>query len=147
MKDQNWNVQEGHSELSESRIHSFEFSICTQAIGAWLGGHWASKALTLHNEVDPRRLGVIVRLHGAGVGALVVHVHTLYLDSVLRFGVGVKLHPRVQAPLVVASVKNGTPVEPSYSGHSVIHNAPALRKRKGAEIGFIQREGFPGVLS
>lgn len=50
---------------------------------------------TLHDEVDAGGLGVVVRLHGAGVGALVVHVHVLDLDAVLGLGVAQEDHAGV----------------------------------------------------
>ena len=54
-----------------------------------------SSQLTLHDEVDAGGLGVVVRLHGAGVGALVVHVHVLDLDAVLGLGVAQEDHAGV----------------------------------------------------
>ena len=38
---------------------------------------------------------MVVRLHGTGVGALVVHVHVLDLDAVLGLGVAQEDHAGV----------------------------------------------------
>lgn len=65
---------------------------------------------TLHNEVDPRGLRVVVRLHRAGVRALVVHIHILDLDAVLGLGVAQEDHAWVQAPLVIPGVEDGAAV-------------------------------------
>lgn len=65
---------------------------------------------TLHNEVDPRRLGVVVRLHRAGVWALVIHIHVLDLNAVLGLGVAQEDHTWVQAPLVIPSIEDGATV-------------------------------------
>lgn len=88
-----------------------------------------SLLLTLHDEMDTRCLGVIVCLHGAGVGALIVHIHILDLDAVLGFGVGQEHHPRVQAPLVIAGIEDAAAVQPGHSGHPVVHGAPGERQR------------------
>ena len=50
---------------------------------------------TLHDEVDAGCLGVVVRLHRAGVGALIVHIHILDLDAVLGLGVAQEDHAGV----------------------------------------------------
>lgn len=88
-----------------------------------------SLPLTLHDEVDARCLGVIVCLHGAGVGALIVHVHVVDLDAVLGFGVGQEHHPRVQAPLVIAGIEDAAAVQPGHAGDAVVHGAPGQRQR------------------
>lgn len=88
-----------------------------------------SLSLTLHDEMDTRCLGVIVCLHGAGVGALIVHIHILDLDAVLGFGVGQEHHPRVQAPLVIAGIEDAAAVQPGHPGHPVVHGAPGERQR------------------
>ena len=57
---------------------------------------WLAPSLpTLHDEVDAGCLGVVVRLHGAGVGALIVHVHILDLDAVLGLHVAQEDHAGV----------------------------------------------------
>jgi len=88
-----------------------------------------SLPLTLDDEMDARCLGVIVCLHGAGVGALIVHVHVLDLDAVLGFGVGQEHHSGVQAPLVVAGIEDAAAVQPGHAGDSAIHGAPGEKQR------------------
>lgn len=72
---------------------------------------------------------MIVCLHGAGVGALIVHVHVVDLDAVLGFGVGQEHHPRVQAPLVIAGIEDAAAVQPGHAGDAVVHGAPGQRQR------------------
>lgn len=65
---------------------------------------------TLHDEVNPRGLGVVVGLHRAGIWTLVIHVHVLDLDAVLGLGVAQEDHTWVQAPLVIPSIEDGAAV-------------------------------------
>ena len=66
--------------------------------------------LTLHDEVDPGSLGVVVCLHRAGVRALVIHVHVLDHDAILGWCVDQDDHTRVYGPLVTPSVEDGAAV-------------------------------------
>lgn len=85
----------------------------------------------MHDEVDARCFGVIVCLHRAGVGPLIVHIHVVDLDAVLGFGVGEDDHAVVYRPLVIASIKDGAAVQPRYPRHPVIHGTPAKEEQKG----------------
>ena len=95
---------------------------------------------TLHDEVHPGGLGVVVRLHGAGVRALVVHVHVLDHDAVLGWRVNQDDHTRVYGPLVVPGVEDGATVQPGHPGDPVIYGTPVSEGRggeggrKGSEI-------------
>lgn len=88
-----------------------------------------SSQLTLHDEVDAGGLGVVVRLHGAGVGALVVHVHVLDHDAVLGRRVHQDDHTRVYGPLVIPGVEDGAAVQPGHPGDPVVNRAPGGRTR------------------
>lgn len=67
---------------------------------------------------------MIVCLHGAGVGALIVYVHVVYLDAVLGLGVGQDDHAVVYRPLVIAGIQDGAAVQPRYPRDPVIHSTP-----------------------
>ena len=85
---------------------------------------------TLHDEVDAGGLGVVVRLHRAGVGALIVHVHVLDHDAVLGRRVHQDDHTRVYGPLVIPGVEDGAAVQPGYPGDPVVNRAPGERTRQ-----------------
>lgn len=53
---------------------------------------------------------MVVGLHRAGVGALVIHVYVLDHDAVLGLGVDQNDYTRVYGPLVIPSVEDGTAV-------------------------------------
>ena len=89
-----------------------------------------SNQLTLHNEVDAGGLGVVVRLHRAGVGALIVHVHVLDHDAVLGRRVHQDDHTRVYGPLVIPGVEDGAAVQPGHPGDPVVNRAPGERTRQ-----------------
>ena len=72
---------------------------------------------------------MVVRLHRAGVRALVIHVHVLDLDAVLGLGVAQENHSWVQAPLVIPSVEDGAAVQPGYPGDPVVNRAPGGKAR------------------
>lgn len=65
-----------------------------------------------------------VCLHRAGVGALIVYVHVVYLDAVLGLGVGQDDHTIVYRPLVIAGIQDGAAVQPRYPRDTVIHSTP-----------------------
>ena len=73
---------------------------------------------------------MVVRLHRAGVRALVVHVHVLDLDAVLGLGVAQEDHAGVQTPLVVPGVEDGAAVQPGHPGDPVVNRAPGGRTRR-----------------
>ena len=74
--------------------------------------------------MDPGGLGVVVRLHGAGVRALVVHVHILDHDAVLGRRVHQDDHSRVYGPLVIPGIEDGAAVQPGHPGDPVIYGTP-----------------------
>ena len=86
---------------------------------------------------------MIVCLHGAGVGALIVHVHVVDLDAVLSLGVGEDDHAVVYRPLVIASVQDGAAVQPRYPRHPVIHGTPAKEEQEGHQPGPACMESIP----
>ena len=92
-----------------------------------------SSQLTLHDEVDAGGLGVVVRLHGAGVGALVVHVHVLDHDAVLGRRVHQDDHTRVYGPLVIPGVEDGAAVQPGHPGDPIIYGTPVSEGGEGRE--------------
>lgn len=73
---------------------------------------------------------MVVRLHGAGVRALVVHVHILDLDAVLGLGVAKQDHAGVQAPLVIPRIEDGASVQPGHPGDPVVDRAPGTREKQ-----------------
>lgn len=97
----------------------------------------------MHDEVDTRSLGVIVCLHRAGVGALIVYVHVVYLDAVLGLGVGQDDHTVVYRPLVIAGIQDGAAVQPRHPRHPVIHSTPAGTHRPSHTWNSTHRE-HPG---
>lgn len=72
---------------------------------------------------------MVVRLHRAGVRALVIYVHVLDLDAVLGLGVAQENHAWVQAPLVIPSIEDGAAVQPGHPGDPVVNCAPGGKTR------------------
>jgi len=104
----------------------------------------ASEGPTLDDEMDARSLGVIVCLHGAGVGALIVDVHVVYLDAVLGLGVGEDDHAVVYRPLVIAGIEDGAAVQPCYPCDPVIHGTPEKEETEGHKCGGTTHSAYPG---
>ena len=90
-----------------------------------------SNQLTLHDEVDTGGLGVVVRLHRAGIGALVVHVHVLDHDAVLGWRVHQDDHSRVYGPLVIPGVEDGAAVQPGHPGDPIIYGTSVCESGEG----------------
>lgn len=78
---------------------------------------------TLYNEVDPGGLRVVVCLHRTSIRTLVIHIHILNLNAVLRLGVTQEDHTRIQAPLVIPGIEDGTAVQPGHrvTRLSIVH--------------------------
>ena len=74
---------------------------------------------------------MVVRLHRAGVRALVVHVHVLDHDAVLGWRVNQDDHTRVYGPLVVPGIEDGAAVQPGHPGDPVIYGTPVGEGRGG----------------
>ena len=100
-----------------------------------------SNQLTLHDEVDTGGLGVVVRLHRAGIGALVVHVHVLDHDAVLGWRVHQDDHTRVYGPLVIPGVEDGAAVQPGHPGDPIIYGTSVSEsgEREGGEGESVKR--------
>lgn len=73
---------------------------------------------------------MVVCLHRAGVRALVIHIHVLDLNAVLRLGVAQEDHARIQAPLVIPSIEDGAAVQPGHPGDPVVNSAPEGKTRQ-----------------
>ena len=89
--------------------------------------------LTLDDKVDLRGLGLLFGLDGAGVGALVIHVHLLDAQAVLQLAFGHQVHPRVQGPLVGAGEDDVGAIKPGDFGDLVIHITPG-NTAEGKEV-------------
>ena len=72
---------------------------------------------------------MVVRLHRAGIGALIIHVHVLDHDAVLGRRVHQDDHTGVYGPLVIPGVEDGAAVQPGHPGDPVVNRAPAGRTR------------------
>lgn len=94
---------------------------------------------------------MVVRLHGAGVRTLIVHVHVLDHDAILCRCVDQDDHTRVYGPLVISSIEDGAAVQPGYPGDPVIYGTPTRYKGKdgrgGREMGEREQKKKDGTAS
>lgn len=90
--------------------------------------HWSDglsiTQLTLNDEIDLWRLGLLFGLDGAGIRPLVEHIHLLYPQTVLQLTLSHQLHPRVQRPLILTREDDVRAVQPGHLRHLIIHITP-----------------------
>lgn len=82
--------------------------------------HSLGLILTLHNEVDVGEAGLVVGLEGAGVGALVGHLHLTDVDREVAAVVIEQRHSLVERPLVSAREHDVGAVQPGLVGHFLV---------------------------
>lgn len=74
---------------------------------------------------------MVVRLHRAGIGALIVHVHILDHDAVLGRRVHQDDHTRVYGPLVIPGIEDGAAVQPGHPGDRSSYGTPVSESGEG----------------
>ena len=74
---------------------------------------------------------MVVRLHRAGIGALVVHIYVLDHDAVLGWRVYQDDHTRVYGPLVIPGIEDGAAVQPGHPGDPIIYGTPVSESGEG----------------